>query len=203
MIFRRFFVEGSRNFAYLIGDEQSREAVVIDPSGAVKAIIEALQETQMKLKFIVNTHSHSDHTAGNKELSAKTGAKIMRYRTGESDEEFGLKDGDSININGFQIKVIHTPGHTPDSICLLVDNKLFTGDTLFIGECGRTDLPEGNSGSLHDSLFKKIIPLNDKLEIYPGHDYGPKPDSTLGFEKKNNYTLKPRSKDEFIRFMKE
>jgi glyoxylase-like metal-dependent hydrolase (beta-lactamase superfamily II) len=102
------------------------------------------------------------------------------------------------------IKVIHTPGHTPDSICLLVDNKkLLTGDTLFVGECGRTDLLGGNSRSMYHSLFNKLLKLGDDVEVYPGHDYGSKPSSTIGEEKRSNYTLEPRSLMEFIEFMRQ
>jgi glyoxylase-like metal-dependent hydrolase (beta-lactamase superfamily II) len=102
------------------------------------------------------------------------------------------------------IKVIHTPGHTPDSIYLLVDNKkLLTGDTLFVGECGRTDLSGGNSRNMHGSLFNKLLKLNDAVEVYPGHDYGSKPYSTIGEERRSNYTLQPRSLAEFIEFMKQ
>lgn len=203
MIFKRFLVESSKNFAYLIGDEQSREAAVVDPSGVVSEIMEALEDEGLQLKYVVNTHSHSDHTVGNKELAEMTGAKLLMYKTRESGSDAGLKEGDTITLKEIKIRVIHTPGHTPDSICLLVDNKLLTGDTLFVGECGRTDMSGGNSEDLYDSLFGKILPLNDELGIYPGHDYGLKPDSTLGYERKHNYVLQPRTKDEFIRFMRE
>lgn len=203
MIFRRFLTEGSRNFAYLVGDEDSGLAAVIDASGLAGEIMKALHDDGLELKYIINTHSHPDHTGGNSELAAKTGAKILRYGAAESHEADTLRDGDVIKLNGTKIKAIHTPGHTPDSICLLIDNKLFTGDTLFVGECGRTDLPGGDSGSMYDSLFSKIAVLDDELEVYPGHDYGSKPDSTLGFEKKHNYTLKPRTREEFTRFMRE
>ncbi|MBS7625894.1 MBL fold metallo-hydrolase [Candidatus Bathyarchaeota archaeon] len=200
MIFKRFLVEGLRNFAYLIGDEQSREAVVVDPSGAVEDILEALREESLKLKFIINTHSHPDHTAGNSELAEETGAKILKYAP---NARGGLRDGDEVVLGNVSIKVIYTPGHTPDSICLLVDNKLLTGDTLFVGECGRTDLPGGSSADLYDSLFNKLMILNDDVEVYPGHDYGERPDSTIGYERRHNYVLKPRTKEEFIRFMSE
>ena len=203
MIFRRFFVDNSRNFGYLIGDEKSRQAVVVDPSGVATKIIAVLEEERLNLKYIINTHSHQDHTAGNRELAARTGAKILKHESAAYDVDLKLKDGDVIDLDRISIKIIHTPGHTPDSICLLVDNKLLTGDTLFVGECGRTDLPGGNSANLYDSLFGKITKLDDAVEVYPGHDYGPRPDSTLGFEKKNNYTLRPRSKKEFIHFMQE
>lgn len=203
MIFKRFLVEGSKNFAYLIGDERSKEAAVVDPSGAVSEITEALEDEGLQLKYVVNTHSHPDHTSGNKELATMAGAKLLMYKTRESGSGPGLKDGGTITLKEIKIRVIHTPGHTPDSICLLVDNKLLTGDTLFVGECGRTDMPGGDSGDLYDSLFGKILPLSDELEVYPGHDYGLKPDSTLGYERKHNYVLQPRTKDEFIRFMRE
>jgi hydroxyacylglutathione hydrolase len=192
MIFKRFLVESSRNFAYLIGDEQSREAAVIDPSGALKEIFDALQEEELKLKYIFNTHSHPDHTTGNKELATKTGAKIAKHEAAFSSGDIILQDGDIIELGTVKIRTIYTPGHAPDSICLLADNKLLTGDTLFVGECGKTDLPGGSSEKLYDTL-----------EVYPGHDYGVKPDSTLGFEKTHNYVLKPRTKQEFIRFMNE
>jgi glyoxylase-like metal-dependent hydrolase (beta-lactamase superfamily II) len=203
MIFRRFIIEGSRNIAYLIGDEKSGKAVVVDPSGAVSDIIEMLQKENLKLKYIINTHAHSDHTAGNNELASKTGAEIMLHESANIYGDVKLKDSKIVEINGINIKVIHTPGHTPDSICLLVDGKILTGDTLFVGECGRTDLPGGDSGALYDSLFGKIIKLDNNLAVYPGHDYGEKPDSTLEYEKKHNYVLQPRSKEEFLRFMRE
>lgn len=203
MIFRRFIIEGSRNIAYLIGDEKSRQAVVVDPSGAITDIINFLQRENLKLIYIINTHSHSDHTAGNNELAFQTGAKIMMHEAANIGADIKLKDGEIVKVDGINIRVIHTPGHTPDSICLILDGKILTGDTLFVGECGRTDLPGGDSSKLYDSLFSKIIKLDDDLEVYPGHDYGEKPDSTLEYEKKNNYVLKPRSKEEFISFMQE
>jgi hydroxyacylglutathione hydrolase len=203
MIFRRFIIEGSRNIAYLIGDEKSRQAVVVDPSGAITDIINFLRKENLKLVYIINTHSHSDHTAGNNELASQTGAKIMMHEVANIGGDIKLKDGEIVKVDGINIRVIHTPGHTPDSICLIFDGKILTGDTLFVGECGRTDLPGGDSSKLYDSLFGKIIKLDDDLEVYPGHDYGAKPDSTLEYEKKNNYVLKPRSKEEFISFMQE
>jgi glyoxylase-like metal-dependent hydrolase (beta-lactamase superfamily II) len=113
-----------------------------------------------------------------------------------------LNDGDTIQVGAIPVKVIYTPGHTPDSICLLVDEKkLLTGDTLFVGECGRTDMPGGDSRSMYNSLFNKLLKLNDDVEVYPGHDYGPKPHSTISEERRTNYTLQPRSLEEFVEFM--
>ena len=101
------------------------------------------------------------------------------------------------------IEVIHTPGHTPDSICLQVDNKLLTGDTLFVGECGRTDLPGGSVTAMYNSLFHRLMKLDDGVEVYPGHDYGPNPHSTIGEERRTNYTLRDRSLKEFVNLMRE
>jgi glyoxylase-like metal-dependent hydrolase (beta-lactamase superfamily II) len=118
-------------------------------------------------------------------------------------KDISVKDGDSLEIGSLRIHVIHTPGHCPDHICLLVDGKVLTGDTLFVGECGRTDLPGGDAGAMYESLFNKLMILDDSTEIYPGHDYGRSSSSSIGKERKTNYTLKPRTKEEFIKFMAE
>jgi len=201
MFFRQVQKHGD-NFSYIIADEITREAAVVDPSFNAGAIIRLLKAENLKLKYVINTHSHSDHTAGNAELRSMFNAKIVVHKVSKTNAEVQVDDGDIIKIGSIPVKVIHTPGHTLDGICLLVDNqKLLTGDTLFVGECGRTDLPGGNSQQLYDSLFNKIRMLNDDLEMYPGHDYGPKPSSTIGEEKRSNYTLEPRSLAEFIEFM--
>jgi len=191
-----------KNFSYLIGDEQTQISAVVDPAGDVKRIIDLAKSHSVDIKYIVNTHSHSDHTQGNKEMAKITGAKIMQHEKSNDYKDIALKDGDNINLGEVEIKVIHTPGHTQDSICLLADNKLLTGDTLFVGECGRIDLPGGNPTQMYDSLLGKIMKLPDELEVYPGHDYGDKAHSTLQYEKENNYTLKPRTLEEFIEFMR-
>jgi len=201
MFFRQVQKHGD-NFSYIIADETTREATVVDPSFNAGAIIRLLQAENLKLKYVINTHSHSDHTAGNAELRSMFDAKIVVHKVSRTNADVKVDDGDIIKIGSMPVKVIHTPGHTPDGICLLVDNqKLLTGDTLFVGECGRTDLPGGNSKQLYDSLFNKIRILNDDVEVYPGHDYGSKPSSTIGEEKRSNYTLEPRSLEEFIEFM--
>jgi len=203
MIFIQVLVETLRNFAYLIGDEKTRLAVVVDPAGAVERILKLAEDHGLKIIYIINTHSHSDHTAGSQELASITGAKIVMHKKARATKHLAVEDGDVISVGELKIKVIHTPGHSPDGISLLVEDKLLTGDTLFIGECGRTDLPGGSSEELYNSLFSKLVKLDDELEVYPGHDYGEKPHSKLGYEKKHNYTLKPRSKDEFVAFMAE
>ena len=194
----------SDNFSYIIADENTKEAAVVDSSFNASEIIQFLKAEELNLKYIVNTHGHSDHTAGNSELSSIFGAKIVAHNLSKVNFDIAVEDKDILNVGKVSIKIIYTPGHTTDSICLIVDNKkLLTGDTLFVGECGRTDLPSGNSKSMYDSLFNKLLKLNDAVEVYPGHDYGLKSSSTIGEEKKSNYTLQPRSLEDFIEFMKQ
>jgi hydroxyacylglutathione hydrolase len=201
-MFFRQIQRHSDNFSYIIADEVSREAAVVDSSYNADELIKILKQEKLKLKYIINTHGHSDHTAGNSELVSLFGAKLVAYKQTRIIHDLSVEDGATLNIGKISLKVIYTPGHTPDSICLLVDNqKLLSGDTLFVGECGRTDFPSGNSKSMYDSLFGKLSKLDDNVEVYPGHDYGVKPSSTIGEEKKSNYTLQPRSLRDFIEFM--
>jgi hydroxyacylglutathione hydrolase len=201
MFFRQLQQHGD-NFSYIIADDTTQEAAVVDSSYNAGAITKVLKAENLKLKYIINTHGHSDHTAGNPELRSMFDAKIVAHKLSRVTADVTVDDGDIIKIGNIPVNVIHTPGHTPDSISLLVDNqKLLTGDTLFVGECGRTDLPGGNSRSMYDSLFHKLLKLNDDVEVYPGHDYGPKHSSTIGEERRSNYTLEPRSLSEFIEFM--
>ncbi len=192
----------SDNFSYIVADEATKEAAVVDSSYNADEIIKAIKNEKLQLKYIINTHGHSDHTAGNAELISMFGAKIVAHKQSRIYPDLPVDEGDIIGIGKTFIEIIYTPGHTADSICLLIDNqKLLTGDTLFVGECGRTDLPGGNSKSLYESLFSKLLKLNDNIEIFPGHDYGIKPSSTIGEEKKSNYTLQPRSLKDFLEFM--
>jgi hydroxyacylglutathione hydrolase len=201
MFFRQVQQHGD-NFSYIIADDATREAAIVDSSYNAGEITRVLKAEKLKLEYIINTHGHSDHRAGNQELRSIFGAKIVAHKLSKINADVTVDDGDTIHVGSIPVKVIHTPGHTPDSICLLVDNqKLLTGDTLFVGECGRIDMPGGNSKSMYNSLFNKILKLNDDVEVYPGHDYGSKPSSTIGKERRSNYTLEPRSLAEFIEFM--
>jgi glyoxylase-like metal-dependent hydrolase (beta-lactamase superfamily II) len=125
------------------------------------------------------------------------------HRLSKIGAEVKVDDGDTLKVGAVEIKILYTPGHTADGICLLVDGeKLLTGDTLFVGECGRTDLPGGNPRSLYASLFGKLLKLDDAVEVFPGHDYGLRPSSTIGEERRSNYVLQPRSVEEFVEFMR-
>ncbi len=191
------------NFSYIIADEESREAIVIDPSYNGDVILDFAIKNGLKIKFIVNTHDHGDHVMDNSKIKKRFNSKIVAHKLSKTYKDIEVVEGDIIKIGKIDLRVIHTPGHTPDSICLLLDKKLLTGDTLFVGECGRTDLIGGNPADMYNSLFGKLMKLDDDIEVYPGHDYGLKRKSTIREEKRTNYVLEERSLEEFIEFMRE
>jgi hydroxyacylglutathione hydrolase len=196
--------QGGDNFSYIVADEISRKAAVVDSSFNADQLAEIIKSEKFSLKYIISTHGHSDHTAGNLELRTMFGAQIVAHNLSRVRHDLGVEDGDTLEVGVVRVAVVHTPGHTPDSICLLVDGqKLLTGDTLFVGECGRTDLAGGDSKAMYDSLFNKLMKLSDEVEVYPGHDYGSKPFSTIGAERRSNYVLQPRSLEEFVEFMRQ
>ena len=202
MFFRQVKGKGD-NFSYVIADDATGEAVVVDPSYNAEILIQLARENNFEIKYVINTHHHRDHTAGNGEIRSSLGSQVVAHELSKVDKDIDVADGDLLRVGGVTIKVIHTPGHSPDGICLLVDDKLLTGDTLFVGECGRTDTQGGSSEDMYNSLFNKIAELDDDIEVFPGHDYGPAPTSTIGTEKRTNYTLERRTLEEFIEFMRE
>ncbi|MGQ9719556.1 MAG: MBL fold metallo-hydrolase [Nitrososphaerales archaeon] len=201
MIFIQMLIGNTNNFTYLIGDKSSGLAVVVDPAGEASKIIREAEKHHLKVAYIINTHAHFDHIMGNEELLLRTGAKIIMHERSRITKDLSVKDGDVVKVGQLKIRVIHTPGHTPESVCLLIDKSLLTGDTLFVGGCGRTDLEGGSSEDLYNSL-SRLIGLDNRVRIYPGHDYGNRPYSTIGYEKRHNYVLKSiKNKDEFVRSM--
>lgn len=202
MIFKQVPVGTMQNFCYIIGDESTKKAAIVDPAWAVDQLLKMCTELGITVSYVINTHSHHDHVDGNEAVSRKTGAKIIAHSTSPQHKDTAVEEGDTIQIGTIKVRVIHTPGHCPDHVCLLFDGKILTGDTLFVGECGRTDLAGGNSGDMYDSL-NKLLELSDEVEVYPGHDYGSKKSSTIGFERNNNYTLRKRTREKFIKFMAE
>ena len=190
------------NFTYLIIDEEEKEIAIIDPSWDLDKIFEIIKRNSYRVKFIINTHTHFDHILGNEQVLAITNCQIVQHENSMDRHDIAVKDGDRIRVGNIVIDILHTPGHSKDSICLIVDSKIiFTGDTLFVGNCGRIDLPGGNVNEMYDSLLRRIIKLNDELILYPGHNYGMKTVSTIGEEKNTNYVLAPRTLQEFIQFM--
>ena len=191
------------NFTYIVADEESGEAAVIDPSWDLDKIFQALKKNGWRAKYVINTHTHFDHVLGNEQMAEVTGAKIVQHKNSQLKKDIAVSDGETIEIGGsISLRVLHTPGHSKDSICLLLDDQfIFTGDTLFVGNCGRVDLPGSEAKEIYYSLFDKLAKLDEKLILYPGHNYGPTSTSTIGHEKKTNYMLKPRSKQEFLEFI--
>ncbi|MGI0081877.1 MAG: MBL fold metallo-hydrolase [Nitrosopumilaceae archaeon] len=190
-----------QNFTYVVEDEETSEAIVIDPSWDLQDILQVIQRNNLKIKYIVNTHYHFDHTIGNDAITVATGAKIIQHRNSTLKNDMTVDNGYKIKFGNSVLTVFHTPGHSKDSICLVGDGKIFSGDTLFVGNCGRVDLPGGNARELYHSLFNVLSKMDDALVLYPGHNYGHSPSSTLGKEKKTNFVLQPRTEEEFVKFM--
>jgi len=201
LIFKQIAVGPMQNFSYIIGDEQTKLAAIVDPAWEVDLLLEKCADLALKVAYVINTHSHPDHVEGNDRVVQRTGAKVVMHEKSRLRRDIPVKDGDVLEVGALKVKIIYTPGHCPDSICLLVDGKLLTGDTLFVGECGRTDLAGSSPSDMYESLFHKILLLQDSIEVYPGHDYGRTPSSTVGYERENNYVLKPRTREEFLKFM--
>jgi glyoxylase-like metal-dependent hydrolase (beta-lactamase superfamily II) len=205
MYLKQFEVNELMVFSYLLGCRKTGEALVIDPAGGVDTILKEAEKEGLRILRIVNTHGHIDHIMGNEEMKKKTNAKIIIH---EGDAEgivnvspytlqmfnarpspppdVTVRDGDAIAFGEKELQVIHTPGHSPGSMCLYLKGYLFTGDTLFVEGVGRTDLPGASGSQLYNSITQKIFSLPDDTIVLPGHKYGPRPTSTIGDEKQNN-----------------
>ena len=210
MFFKQVRVGSMQNFIYIIGDEKSKDAAIVDAGWEIDKLIGIANKEKFKIKKIILTHSHYDHVQKADELASKTNAdvyfhelefdQIKKIIKNPNIKLHKLKNNDEIKIGKIKIKIIHTPGHTPGAICLLFENKLITGDTLFVNAVGRTDLAGGDATKLFESL-QKLRKFDDDVEIYPGHDYGEIPFSTIGNEKKNNPYFKCESKEQFLNLM--
>ena len=194
-------VGNMQNFTYVLEDEETKESVIIDPSWDLELVLEVIERNALKVKYIINTHHHFDHTIGNDAMIKHTKSKILQHESSTLKNDIRISDGEKITFGKSELTVIHTPGHSQDSICLVGDGKIFSGDTLFVGNCGRIDLPGGSAKELYHSLFDTLYKLDDNLILYPGHNYGNSPNSTMGKEKKTNFVLQPRTESEFLDFM--
>ncbi len=194
-------VGNMQNFTYILEDEDTGEAIILDPSWNLDEIQQIITRKALTVKFIVNTHHHFDHTLGNEAISKDTGAKIIQHESSTLTHDISVSDGHSIKFGNSELKVLHTPGHSKDSICLVGDGKIFTGDTLFVGNCGRVDLPGGSAKELYHSLLDILTKLDDDLILYSGHNYGSTPSSTIGNEKQTNFVMQKRTEEEFVELM--
>lgn len=201
MIVHQVPVGNMQNFTYVLVDESTDEGIIIDPSWDLEKIQEIITRNGIKIKFIVNTHHHFDHTIGNQAITKFTNAPIVQHEASTLPHDVSVKNGDKIKFGNSELLVLHTPGHSKDSICLVGDGKIFSGDTLFVGNCGRIDLPGGSAKDLYHSLFDILYTLDDSLTLYCGHNYGHKPVSTLGNEKSTNFVMQRRTEEEFLQLM--
>ena len=194
-------VGGMLNFTYILEDEASGDAVLLDPSWDLMEIEDIIRRNSLNVLYIVNTHHHFDHTLGNEAMVESTGAKIIQHAESNLHRDISVRDGDTISFGNSSLLVRHTPGHSKDSICLVGDGRIFTGDTLFMGSCGRVDLPGGSAADLYHSLFDVLHRMDDALIIYPGHNYGPSATSTIGQEKRMNPVMRRIPEHEFVRML--
>jgi glyoxylase-like metal-dependent hydrolase (beta-lactamase superfamily II) len=190
-----------QNFSYIVEDEDTSEAIIIDPSWDLIELEMIIKKNNLKIKYIVNTHHHFDHTLGNEAMVESTKAPIIQHEYSELKHDIAVKDGDLIEFGNSKLKVFYTPGHSKDSICLVGDGKIFSGDTLFVGNCGRIDLPGGSAKELYHSLFDVLYSLDDNLVMYSGHNYGNTETSTIGQEKITNHVMQKRTEQQFVEMM--
>ena len=203
MFFKQVFDTKTSTYTYLIASAKGREAVIIDPVlENVENYIGILKELDLKLVKVIDTHIHADHITGASKLKQATNCiTIMGEHTPADTVEIKVKDNEIIDIDNLKIRSMYTPGHTSDSYSFLLDNYLFTGDTLLINGTGRTDFQNGSSKDAYNSLFNNLLKLPEETLVYPGHDYNGKLSSTIGNEKKFNPRLQVKSVDEYVDIM--
>ena len=203
MIFKQLFDQKSSTYTYLIASSKGREALIIDPViENVSDYIILLKELDLRLVKVIDTHIHADHVTGASKLKDITKCSIiMGDHTPADAVEIKVKDDEYINLENLKIRAMYTPGHTSDSYSFLMDNYLFSGDTLLINGTGRTDFQNGNSKDAYNSIFNKLLKLPDETFLYPAHDYKGEKVSSIGKEKKQNPRLQVNSVDEYVELM--
>ena len=203
MIFKQLFDQKSSTYTYLIASAKGREALIIDPViENVNQYVQSLKELDLKLVKVIDTHIHADHVTGASKLKNITKCStIMGNHTPAEAVEIKVKDEEYINLDNLKIKAMYTPGHTSDSYSFLMDNYLFSGDTLLINGTGRTDFQNGNPKDAYNSIFKKLLKLPEETFLYPAHDYKGEKVSTIGKEKKQNPRLQVNSVNEYVEIM--
>ena len=203
MIFKQLFDQKSSTYTYLIASAKGREALIIDPViENVNQYVQLLKELNLNLVKVIDTHIHADHVTGASKLKNITNCTtIMGDRTPANTVEIKVKDDDYIDLDNLKIRAMYTPGHTSDSYSFLMDNYLFSGDTLLINGTGRTDFQNGNAKDAYNSIFNILLKLPEETLLYPAHDYKGEKVSTIGKEKKYNPRLQVKSVDEYVEIM--
>ena len=204
MIFEQIPVGHMQNFSYLIADEKTKEASIVDPAWEIDKILKIAKKHDLNINKILITHTDFDHIEGIRKLVDITNATVFVHKNGEKDiKNLGINkiktidENDIITIGKIKVKVLYTPGHKPSCVCFLLDDSILTGDTLFVEACGRVDMPGGDIKQEFESL-QMLKKLDENLEVYPGHDYGSVKSSTIKHEKENNPYMKCRSFEEFL-----
>ena len=203
MLFKQLFHKKSSTYTYIISSGKGREALIIDPVlESTKEYLNLLEQLELKLVKVIDTHIHADHISGLNELAKQTScSKIMGEKSQSEVIDIRVKDNDKVNIENIELITMYTPGHTDCSYSFLMNDRIFTGDTLLINGTGRTDFQNGSARDQYDSLFNKILKLPEKTFVYPAHDYNGKKFSTIKNEKDTNPRLQVKSVDEYVEIM--
>ena len=201
MIFDQVATGGCQS--YLVGCEATRAAVLIDPElTRIDHYLGLASQQGVHVRFIVDTHTHADHFSAGRELGKALQAPVVTHRLSPAPyADLRLDDGDMLIVGQLRLQALHTPGHTRDSLCLVMDDRVFTGDTLLIGSTGRTDLPTGDAHALYESLFEKLLRLPPQTLVFPAHDYKGRSHSTIGAEIADNPRLQKRDRAAFVEMM--
>ena len=203
MIFEQLFDTKSSTYTYVISSGEGREALIIDPViEHTNEYLKILEKLKLKLVKVIDTHIHADHITALNELNKRTSCtRIMGENSKSEVIDIKIKDNENINIENIELKAMYTPGHTDCSYSYLMNDRVFTGDTLLINGTGRTDFQNGSSYDAYESLFNKLLKLPENTLVYPAHDYNGKKFSTIENEKKNNPRLQVNSKEEYAEIM--
>ena len=203
MIFEQLFDTKSSTYTYILSSGKGREALIIDPVlEHTEEYLKLLNKLELKLVKVIDTHIHADHITGLNELSERTNCtKIMGDNSKSEVVDLRVKEDENVKIDNINLKVMYTPGHTDCSYSYLMNDRVFTGDTLLINGTGRTDFQNGNARQQYDSIFNKLLKLPENTMVFPAHDYNGKKHSTIGSERKNNPRLQVNSVDQYVEIM--
>ena len=217
LYFKQIEIGPMQNYVYLLGSTETRKTAVVDAAWEIDTILKIAQQDEMEITHAFVTHTHPDHVGGGfagveidgvTELLEKCKAKVVVHKAEaefikglSSSDMIKTDNGDKVDLGGIEVQLMHTPGHTPGSQCFLVDNRVVSGDTLFIDACGRVDFPGGNPEQMYNSLTQKLMALPDDMILFPGHNYAPLKHATMGEQKKTNPYLKFSSLKQFLAAM--